>query len=163
MLSVWIICFVKLLLPRSQKLSWCRYLQFCSMLTNVHHYIRMCGFSPSFLDQFPLTRCSLLMFNFMAAASVLSSLSLSFCKCAVPFTRRSVGSGESNMCSKHPEIPQKRRSCNTHVTAMFKVSAWRWGTVCFLKSLGKYMHLGWHGRCTLLAASCHSGRRKDGG
>lgn len=34
--------------------------------------------------------------------------------------------------------------------------------VYFLKSVGKYMHLGWHTDRTLLAASCHSGRRKDG-
>lgn len=35
--------------------------------------------------------------------------------------------------------------------------------VYFLKSVGKSMHLGWHADRTLLAASCHSGRRKDGG
>lgn len=79
----------------------------------------------SYLDQFLLTRCSLLMFNFMAAARELSSLSLSFCKCkcAAPLTQSSVGSSERTMCrlgSKHPEIPQKRQSCNMHVTAMFK-------------------------------------------
>lgn len=34
----------------------------------------------------------------------------------------------------------------------------------FLKSVGKYLHRGaWHSHCTLLAASCHSGRQKDGG
>jgi len=55
-------------------------------------------------------------------------------------------------------IPEKSTNRRSRAAARESRS-----NVHFLKSVGKYLPLAWHAHCTLLAASCHSGRQEDGG